>query len=418
MKRTFLIAIVAVVLSPSLLRADPWYVSYGKGLEAFKRQQWQQAIGYLNDAVDEKSDSKANAKTYGLQFIDYFPYLYRGVAYFKLGDRKNALSDLGKAESEGAVNDAEEDTEAPKLLHEYLDLLRKNVPPTDPAFADGMKLFNQKDFKGAVEQFKSVPESSPQYREAVKYLGLSQAEVKKTETAAAMKDKKDRIDKAFASGVQYFNQNDLEKAGEQFTSVLQLDNSRSDARQYLDRIRTLRQKSVSGPAAKAEIPKRASKETLREPLPSTEKPSADTTALVLFRDAVSLFGSGKIGEARGKFAELKRVDPSRADADEYLRRIDIIEEQARRGITAFFEGDYLQAIEQLSESLKGDTSDPRLYAFLASSYAARYLLTGGEDEALRQNALDAFGKVKKMNAVYRLDGKFVSPKIIALLTGQ
>ena len=92
--RTLPLLVIALWSITGNAVAAEWYVSYEKGKEAFGSQQWQEVVRLMTEAIGEKDEEKANAKTYGLRFMDYFPYLYRGIAYSRLGDQKRALADL------------------------------------------------------------------------------------------------------------------------------------------------------------------------------------------------------------------------------------------------------------------------------------------------------------------------------------
>lgn len=412
--RLILVAILLVALRPPAL-AQEWYVSYGKGLEAFRRQQWQEAVSALNDAIGEKSESKAKAKTYGMQFIDYFPYVYRGVAYYKLGDREKAQADLEKAEGEGVVGNAREDDNAPRLLREYLDLVRKKspaaAPQPDAKYAEGMRLFNRKEYAASVEQLKGVAPAAKEHKDAQKYIGLAQAEMKKAEGAATARDRKDRIDKAFAGGVKNFNNSAFDQAEADFTTVLGLDNARADARQYLTRIKSQKQKL----AAAAKQSREQIRIPVREPVIESAKPAPGAPANPLLSEAVALYSEGKVARAKPKFEQVRRNEPDNADAENYLRVISETTQRTRNGITSFFEGEYQQAIDQLSESAKKERDNAHLYAFLACSYAAKFLLAGEEDGTLRDNAVSAYVLVKSVDANYALDKKIISPRIVSIL---
>ena len=425
-KRHIAAAALLLVLWHPVLHADHWYESYGKGLEAFRHQQWQDAVRYLSEAIDDKSESKANTRTYGLEFIDYFPYVYRGVAYYKLGDRAKAQTDLEKAQAEGVVQDADKDTQAQTLLSEYLGLVRKstanatpaaNPPPaapaTDPNFTEGLKLFKQKDYTNAVAKFSAVPDNSPQSADAKRYIAQAQDALKAIDLQRAQKERKDKIDKAFAEGKSFFDAKDFDKADDRFTTVLGLDPSRSDAKNYLDKIRKAKEKASASVAVATKTP-----ETPNEKPAPAAPPPADTSREVLFRDALGLFKSGKIVQAKEKFLALQAKDPSYPDLQKHLQSILQDEEKARRGIAAFLDGEYDLAIDQLNDASKNWTDSPKLYAFLACSYAAQFLLGGEEDKALRQNAIDTFDKTHAVDAHYALDEKLISPRIIALLRGQ
>ncbi len=79
------------LLSASAAYGETWYESYEKAEEALRRERWSEAVAHLNGALEQKPNSSANARTYGMRFVDYFPYLKLGVAYFHLGQADAAL---------------------------------------------------------------------------------------------------------------------------------------------------------------------------------------------------------------------------------------------------------------------------------------------------------------------------------------
>jgi tetratricopeptide (TPR) repeat protein len=260
----------------------------------------------------------------------------------------------------------------------------------------------------------AVPESSPQRAQALKYIDRTQTELKNLETAADQKAKKDQIDRAFAAGEEYFRRDDLDRAEEQFKNVLGLQSGHRGAGEYLRRILTRRQKLAA-----------AATEHAKEIAPAPHEPpraggtsAADTAGSALFREAVALFNAGKIGQAKSRFQTLLNIAPSYPELANYMASIGSLETKVRLGIVAFFEGEYAQAIDQLNSSSKIGNDNPHVYAFLACSYAAEYLLAGAENGNLKKEAVDAFGKVKGIDPRYELDTKLISPGIIALLTGE
>jgi tetratricopeptide (TPR) repeat protein len=429
--------IILLIVPCALLRAQ-WFESYEKGREAVRKGQWQQAVTLLSEALDAEPDSRANKQTYGLQFIDYFPYLYRGIAYYKLGDLASAKADLGKAKSEGAVEDAQRDREAPTLLATYLGLIEKPAPPiaqqkpeqqkseqkkpeqkpegklpekpaptppqVDPKYTEGVRLFNQKSYREALDQFKGVAEASPEHAHALRYIERAQAELKKIDAA----EKKERIERAYASALEEFRRDDLDRAEEGFRNVLALDPAHSGAAEYIRRIQARKVK-----LAAAQRPREAGPATGRG---ATE--AADTVGQALFGDAVRLLNAGRLRQAKSEFLSLQRIAPSYPELAGYMQSIGSIENTIHRGIAAFFQGEYTSAIEQLRSSSKNGNDNPHVYAFLACSYAAEYLLDGARDGKLKKQALEAFRAVKGLNPGYELDAKLVSPRIIALLTAE
>ena len=394
------VLILLLLLSSALLRAQ-WYDSYEKGRKAVEKGQWQQAVTHLSEALNDEPDSKARKKTYSLQFIDYFPYLYRGIAYYRLGDLVNARADLEKERSNEEINKAERDKDAPALLAEYLGLIQKPAPQTAQ---------------------QKTPQNTPQNLSSgapkpdLKKTELKAPDLKKLETAASdQKQKRERVSTSFAAGVEFFRKEDLNRAEEQFKNVLELEPAHAGAGTYLKRIEVRRQKLEAAAAVRPrEIPAPAP----HEPAATEGTYSTDTAGSALFRDAVALFNDGKIGQAKAAFRSLQTIAPSYPELGNYMGLISSAEENVHQGITAYFEGEYRVAIEKLGSPSKNWNDNPHVYAFLACSYAAEYLLAGGENGNLKKEARDAFGKVKGIDPRYELDRKLISPGIIALLNGE
>ncbi len=120
-----LLLVVLVVLVPDA-RADRWFESYEKGRVALQSEQNDDAVRYLTEAIDQKPESKANARTYGTHFIDYFPYVYRGIAYARLGRTALALRDFQAEQAAGEADQGARDTRAAMLLRQHL---RELTPP-------------------------------------------------------------------------------------------------------------------------------------------------------------------------------------------------------------------------------------------------------------------------------------------------
>lgn len=84
-----MLLLVVLVFSLGLF-ADTWYNNYEKALKAIEKNNWSAAIQYLHAALQEKDTPKLNAKTVGLRFVDYLPYYYLGLAYYRSGQFSDA----------------------------------------------------------------------------------------------------------------------------------------------------------------------------------------------------------------------------------------------------------------------------------------------------------------------------------------
>jgi hypothetical protein len=83
--------------------AELWYENYQKGEEALQAKRWTEAIARFSKALEEKSDPGVNVRTYGMNFINYHPYLKLGIAYLNLGQQEAALQAFETEEKMGAI---------------------------------------------------------------------------------------------------------------------------------------------------------------------------------------------------------------------------------------------------------------------------------------------------------------------------
>jgi tetratricopeptide (TPR) repeat protein len=124
------------------VRAGQWFENYENGRIALRENRYAEAVRYLSDAIDQRPESKASARTYGVRFADYFPYLYRGIAYMRLGKGGLALEDFKTEDRFGEVRQAQYDTKAQQLLEDQMGSLTAHIAerektesgtPGDPA---------------------------------------------------------------------------------------------------------------------------------------------------------------------------------------------------------------------------------------------------------------------------------------------
>ena len=130
---TFAAAIAFFLLSSSAVLAQTWYDSYADGVAAAKKQNWPVVIQKMNDAISKKSSEGRKEKTYGTIFIGYFPYYYRGVAYFETGDFDKALKDLEHTMgSDPNLGTTESYIRRAKEKSGFDVVVEPNRPPTPP----------------------------------------------------------------------------------------------------------------------------------------------------------------------------------------------------------------------------------------------------------------------------------------------
>ena len=104
----FLLGILAA--SPAV--ADLWYEHYAKGEDALKAQNWNQAIEQLTQAIEKKGEPGVGVRTYGMNFINYHPYLKLGIAYYNLNQLDAAIQAFSTEENLGAIQKSPADLKA------------------------------------------------------------------------------------------------------------------------------------------------------------------------------------------------------------------------------------------------------------------------------------------------------------------
>jgi uncharacterized protein HemY len=104
-------------------------------------------------------------------------------------------------------------------------------------------------------------------------------------------------------------------------------------------------------------------------------------------------------------------------ANDFLKRITEAEQQMARGISEYFEGNYHQAIAELSDCAESYSHSASVQAFLACAFASKYYLEGADDKML-ERAREHFGKLKELDSSYQFDDRFISPRIIELFASE
>lgn len=76
---------------------QPFYELYREGTKALEANEYHLAIEKFSGAIKQKPESKKNAKTYGVQYIEYYPYHKLAFAYYKIDKIEDATTALRKA---------------------------------------------------------------------------------------------------------------------------------------------------------------------------------------------------------------------------------------------------------------------------------------------------------------------------------
>jgi tetratricopeptide (TPR) repeat protein len=97
------LAAVLLLLAVPSYAVKEWYDYYQDALDQVRRGRCQDALANLQEAVRLRPTSGAGQRTYGMDFIDYFPYYRQGMCYARTGDHNSALRMFDREEREGAI---------------------------------------------------------------------------------------------------------------------------------------------------------------------------------------------------------------------------------------------------------------------------------------------------------------------------
>jgi len=81
-----------------------WYDYYFQARdEDIRRERWERCVENIDAALRLRPNPGLNVRTYGLQFVDYLPYYYRGLCLLRQEDYQGALTAFSRAEEAGAA---------------------------------------------------------------------------------------------------------------------------------------------------------------------------------------------------------------------------------------------------------------------------------------------------------------------------
>ncbi|MDH3402447.1 MAG: ATP-binding protein [Acidobacteriota bacterium] len=262
------LALAAALPGPAY--ADLWYEHYAAAEKALAEERWPEAIVELTSAIEKRGDSAARARTYGMKFTPYFPYLKLGVAYYELGQLEAALQAFETEERLGAIAGSESGR---AQLARYRDLalaaqrsaaeeeavrIRHIV---EESLASAARREREDDVEGAIAALGSaiaVSPDDPSAQEALQRLRAKLAERQRSD------DLRDRVASLVGSGRDLLARGLAAEASSVLRQALALEES-PEARALLDEAqRQLRGELEAGRRARSVTEALAEARTLRD----------------------------------------------------------------------------------------------------------------------------------------------------------
>jgi tetratricopeptide (TPR) repeat protein len=371
-----------LVLLPQPLFADLWYEHYTAAQEALEKERWSEAIEQITNALEKRGDSAARARTYGMKFIAYFPYLMLGIAYYNLDQLDAALQAFETEERLGAIAGSEEGMqklrkfraatmERQRLLGEEESRRIASIVSSSLGEAASFELNGQ--LEEAVAAVSSALAVEPDNADALATLERLRAKMAERQQR---RDLERRVADLVEQGRQLLTRGDFAQGSSVLRQALALADN-EEARQLLDQAQS----------------------RLRSELRAASDQSAAAVATGL-GEARDLQRAGRLDEALERLQSVLALDPENADAaalestllaaragedrakGEQLRRESIggFLETAERALS---ESRYEDALTDANRVLALDTGNATALAQLARAYRALNVrLLGGVE---RQN---------------------------------
>ena len=98
------ITVTLLTLAFATAALASWYDDYDAGLIAARKGSWATVASKMSAAIKDQPKENSRLRTYGMDFRNYRPYYYRGVANLNLGKYEQAISDLEQTGGPGPEN--------------------------------------------------------------------------------------------------------------------------------------------------------------------------------------------------------------------------------------------------------------------------------------------------------------------------
>lgn len=334
--------ILAVLLVFSIvLSAAEWYVEYDRAREAARKSDWPVVIATINQALKEKNTPQSDAKTYGVNFVDYYPYYYLGLAYYKLGRYTEAQSAFEKSLAYGTIKKSRYIDE----LQEMLQVCReKNSPPVntpvkpgvDQSLAEIRELVTRGDNSYIDHDYKTAREAYTKARSLAQKNEQQRGLLAAIETKLGMVAREETISQLLAQADVLYNNKQYKEAGEKLGGVLALDPANAQALRFQQLIAAEVMRASGNSTGKVTPPP-----TVTNVKPTSPSFAADHTVKDILAEGKQLFASGRYAEAREKFSGVLQLQPQDKEAQQWLFGVDYAAaiQELNLGVQCYFASD-------------------------------------------------------------------------------
>ncbi|HUG53884.1 MAG TPA: AAA family ATPase [Vicinamibacteria bacterium] len=235
-------AVVLLAVAPSAFAARTWYGHYLDARDKhIPARKWKEALANLEEAIKLKPDSELLAQTYGLEFVDYFPYYHMGKVQLASGEFNSAIRMFNIEASKGKIRSREAlyrdmlklraDAEAQQKGVDTAENVRKLSAEVDRLRREAGELHRQGRFEDALARLAQAQEAAQVLDPGTQADISSRAQRIRDEMgrAAEALARTRRIEKDLSDGLKLLQDGKPTEAKLKFESVLALEPAQAAA---------------------------------------------------------------------------------------------------------------------------------------------------------------------------------------------
>jgi len=324
-------ALTAILLSAGIAQAS-WYDDYDAGVAAARKGSWSTVVTKMSAAIKGNAKENDKARTYGMNFLNYHPYYYRGVAYLNLGRYEEAVADFERTSGPGAENLGSLDTLMERAKRQ---LAAESEPAAEPVRPDVRP-------PAPVPSAPSVPQIDPALRQRAAS-ALSQAKQKLQAAQQRRAGSSAQYTQAMAIFTDATTRNAGARSNDDLNAIINMADNAGDLADLA------MPAAAPSPVSSPNVP------STSIPAPLVPKPAAATTTI------------------------MQEADYS-ADV--------------RRALENYFAGEFEDATRQFESLSRNMPNNAWIWAFLGASQYSQYAFEA--DESYRSAALKSFNRAKQL----------------------
>ena len=372
----FFTLIFSLGLAVSAFSAE-WHKSYERGRDKIKAGDCSQGVSLMQEALRGNPKADPRAPTYGTMVIEYFPQYYLAVCAVQSGRLQDAQRYLKEAEGSRISSS--------RLAGEFQTLKAR----VDAAAQKQQKPADTK---------KPVQQPPPQQTPRVEPKPQPPPEKKPEPVQEPIRDNSAQIAAELRNARSALQNGRFEDARSSANRVLGMQPDNRDARRILSDV-------ASRQATESEAREKQQKiAAVEQAIRRKDLNQAETLANALRSEYPT---DSRVSQLLDQINSQRNTTAQDQQADELRKTIE------REVLTAYYQGEYDQAIQLAKMNLGRVPQSWRLHFFLGCSYAALSLLEENDSDARLRLARDYFRRARSLSSSTSVP-PYISPKIIEI----